>query len=340
MRSDQEARRRRGRSETIPSTEVSVVVCTYNRCQLLAKALDSIAQSKLPGAMSWEVVVVDNNSTDRTPETVRDLDRRYPGRFRYLFERRQGKSYALNAGISQAQGVILAFADDDTTVEPTWLGRLVAALDDPAWSGAGGPVILQWSCPRPSWLTTEDPMSAPLVGFNPDRKAGEIKEGLYGGNMAFRRSMFDKFGLFRTDLGPSPDRNTPRPNEDTEFVLRLLAAGERLYYEPSAVVFHPVPSNRLQKEYFLDWWFDKGRADMRMLGIPADVTWIVAGVPLYLIRRAIHWTARWAIALDSSKRFSNRLKVQWLLGGVVEARHQGRKAAALSTRDSVRRSVA
>jgi hypothetical protein len=81
--------------------------------------------------------------------------------------------------------------------------------------------------------------------------------------MAFRRAMFKKYGLFRTDLGSSPNRNTPRPNEYTEFVLRLLAGGERLYYEPKAVVFHPVPAHRLQKEYFLDWWFDKGRADLR-----------------------------------------------------------------------------
>jgi glucosyl-dolichyl phosphate glucuronosyltransferase len=308
--------------------DITVIVCTYNRCESLAKTLDSVANSILPASTDWEVLVVDNNSTDRTAQTVQQICLGHPGRFRYLFEPRQGKSYALNSGIAQAQGDILAFADDDTTVEPTWLGLLAAALGDPAWSGAGGPVILQWSCPRPSWLTAEDIMSAPLVGFNPAREAGEIKQALYGGNMAFRRSMFYRYGLFRTDLGPSPDRSTPRPNEDTEFVFRLLAGGERLYYEPSAVVFHPVPANRLRKEYFLDWWFDKGRADIRMLGVPTEETWVVAGVPLYLIRRTVHWTARWVIALNSSKRFSNRLKVQWLLGSIVEARHHGRKAAA------------
>jgi glycosyltransferase involved in cell wall biosynthesis len=297
--------------------DVTVVVCTYNRCQSLAKTLDAIANSSLPPSTTWEVLVVDNNSTDQTAEVVQDLCRRHPGRVRYLFEARQGKSHALNSGVRYSQGDILVFADDDETVDLTWLQRLTVPLRDPAWSGVGGPVILQWSCPRPSWLRMD--MAAPLVGFHPDRQAGGLGESLFGGNMAFRRTMFEKYGMFRTDLGPSPSREMPRQNEDTEFTRRLLVAGERLYYEPLAVVFHPVPPSRLQKAYFLDWWYDKGRADIRMLGIPPDVTLSVAGVPLRFVRRLVHWAVRWAVALEPSERFSNRLKVQWLLGSIFES---------------------
>lgn len=308
--------------------DISVVVCTYNRCQILATALESIAQSRLPQSISWEVVVVDNNSTDQTPEIVKDVCQRHPDRFRYVFEPRPGKSYALNTGVVQSQGAIIAFADDDTTVEPTWLERLTAPLRFGDWSAAGGPVVLQWSSPRPSWLTMDDTL-APLAGLNPDRQAGEISEPmLYGGNVAFRRAMFATYGGFRTDLGPSPNRETPRPNEDTEFVRRLLIAGERIFYEPSAIVFHPVPACRLRKDYFLDWWFDKGRADFLTFGLPAEMKWRPGGVPLCFLRRVAHWTVRWAIALDEPQRFSNRLKVQWLLGNIVEARRQSRKAAA------------
>ena len=110
-----------------------------------------------------------------------------------------------------------------------------------------------------------------LAGFDLGDKAGELHEAPYGTNMAFHKRMFEKYGLFRTDLGPSPNREIPRPNEDTEFGRRLIAAGERLYYEPSAVVHHPVPQERLTKRIFLAWWFDYGRARTREKGKGAPV---------------------------------------------------------------------
>jgi glucosyl-dolichyl phosphate glucuronosyltransferase len=311
--------------------DLTVIVCTYNRAESLANALESIGKSIFPDSTTWEILVVDNNSTDQTPRIVQNLCCRYPGRFRYVFEPRQGKSFALNTGIRESRGAILAFADDDTTVESTWLHRLIAPLRDSAWSGSGGPVILQWDCPRPRWLTM-DIMAAPLVGFNPEREAGEIREPLFGGNMAFRRTIFEKYGGFRTDLGPSPKGRTPRQNEDTEFVRRVLAAGERLFFEPSAVVFHSVPSSRLKKSYFLAWWLDKGRADIRMLGISPDAKWFFGGIPLSFVRRIVHWTARWLIALNPSERFSNRLKAQWLLGMIIECRCQPRSAVLPETK--------
>jgi glycosyltransferase involved in cell wall biosynthesis len=101
--------------------KITVILCTYNRCRSLAKALESVAAQTFSKSVEWEVVVVDNNSRDQTREVVAELNHRHPGRFRYLLEQRSGKSYALNAGITEARGDILAFMDDDVTVEPTWL---------------------------------------------------------------------------------------------------------------------------------------------------------------------------------------------------------------------------
>ncbi len=95
---------------------------------------------------------MDNNSKDRTRETVEDFRRAYPNRFRYLFEPRQGKSYALNAGISKALGDILVFTDDDVTFEPTWLRNLTAPLRDGQWVGAGGRTLPERSFSAPRWL--------------------------------------------------------------------------------------------------------------------------------------------------------------------------------------------
>src|ERR1700757_4351034 len=103
---------------------ISVIVCTYNRCDELALTLESLANSLLPPPTVWEIIVVDNNSNDKTKEAVELFVRRFPGRFRYLCEARQGKSYALNAGIRDARGEILVFTDDDVVVEATWLDNL------------------------------------------------------------------------------------------------------------------------------------------------------------------------------------------------------------------------
>src|SRR5260370_27931848 len=244
---------------------LTVIIVTYNRCQSLAKTLESVAVSSLPTSVEWEVLVVDNNSTDHTLQVVQDFRSRYPGRFRYLREPNPGKSFGLNAGILASRGDILAFIDDDVTVESTWLQNLAAALQSGDWAGAGGRILLERNFSPPRWLSLEGPcnMGGMLAGFDLGDKPGELQEAPYGTNMAFRKSMFEKYGLFRTDLGPSPNRQIPRPNADTEVGRSLMAACERLYYEPSAVVHHPVPQDRLTKEYFLAWWFDYGRATSR-----------------------------------------------------------------------------
>src|SRR5215471_9795294 len=105
-----------GRSRLL-SMRITVILCTYNRCESLSTALESVAVSQLPPSISWEVLIVDNNSSDRTREVVEEFSHRYPGRFRYAFEPRQGKSYALNVGVREAKGDVLAFMDDDVTVE-------------------------------------------------------------------------------------------------------------------------------------------------------------------------------------------------------------------------------
>lgn len=147
--------------------KVTVVLCTYNRCRSLAKTLESVAQSIVPESVQWEVLVVDNNSRDQTREVVEDFSSRYPGRFRYHFEPRQGKSHALNAGIREAQGEVLAFTDDDVTVESTWLQHLTANLLPSGWVGSGGRILPDRSFTEPSWFPFEQRYAnAPLAMFD------------------------------------------------------------------------------------------------------------------------------------------------------------------------------
>jgi glycosyltransferase involved in cell wall biosynthesis len=293
---------------------ITVILCTYNRCRILEGTLQSIAASTLPNFLEWEVLVVDNNSHDQTRAVVENFIRQYPARFRYLFEPRPGKSNALNAGVREARGDVLAFTDDDVTFEPTWLQNLTSALHDGEWAGAGGRTVLRWPPSVPRWLATEGPYSRHgFGGFDQGREAKQLDGPPFGANMAFRKEMFAKYGGFRTDLGPSPTREIPTPGEDTEFGRRLISGGQRLRYEPSAVLYHPVPENELNKRHFLNWWYDNGRASARQFQVQ----------PAREFGRLVAWTLRWMIATDSRVRFYRKLIVWEKVGLLVELCRQG-----------------
>ena len=298
--------------------DITVLLCTYNRCQDLSGALQSIAASQVANSVTWEVLVVDNNSTDRTRDVVDTFSLQHPGRFRYLFEPKAGKSFALNAGIANARGKVLAFVDDDVNVEPAWLQNLTAdLLHEGEWAGVGGRTLPAGTFTPPPWLP-DNFHSIVFACFDLGNSAAELDQAPYGTNMAFRKSVFERHGGFRTDLGPTP--NSQIRNEDTELGRRLLKAGERLRYEPSALVYHPVPQGRIRREYFFAWWFDFGRAEIRERGDRPDVY----GVPwnyLSLLYRAAEMpvlTLRWMFTIDPQERFRYKCWVWKGAGQIAE----------------------
>jgi glycosyltransferase involved in cell wall biosynthesis len=304
---------------------ITVILCTHNRCGRLATALESVAASALPDSIEWEVLVVDNNSRDQTREVVESFCRRYSGRFQYLFEPQPGKSYALNSGVREARGEILAFMDDDVTVEPAWLQSLTANLHDGEWVGAGGRILPEKPFALPRWLPMDGPhaLGGILALFEQGDTPGKLEQPPFGTNMAFHKKMFEKYGGFRTDLGPTPGSEIR--NEDTEFGRRVMEAGERLRYEPSAVVYHEVPQHRLRKEYFLRWRFDYGRAQIRVKAKRPDV-W---GIPRHYIsisNRLLHIlpreAMRWMLTSDPRERFFNKGSVFETIGEIVEIYRQ------------------
>jgi glucosyl-dolichyl phosphate glucuronosyltransferase len=311
------------RSDNAPRLSASVVICTYNRGESLVDALESVARCNSPEWLDWEILVVDNNSTDRTREIVQEFCRKYPRRFRYYFEKEQGLCPARNAGIREARGEVIVFTDDDITVEPTWLETLVSSFKDKTWAGAGGRVVPVWTCPRPKWLALDEPYAmGPLVMFDRGEEPNELTEAPFGANMAFRKCLFEKHGGFREDLGNRPGSEIR--NDDSEFGARILARGERLRYEPSAIVYHPVPEKRLQKEYVLAWWFGKGRGDIRQYGVLRNPKYYVCGIPIVLFRNLAVWTLRWMLAIEPRHRFKNKVNVWEKWGEIVECYSQAR----------------
>lgn len=241
--------------------KVSVVICTYNRSHSLKRTLESLAGLSRREKLLREIIIVDNNSQDDTKEVVEDFGKRSLLNIRYVLEDRQGVSYARNRGIKEAEGEIIAFLDDDVIVTKDWLDQLSLAFELYNPAIVGGRVLLQSDLPAPEWLSWK--VSIPLGEFDlgdnvviSDNQKDMI--GI-GANMAFKREVFLRYGLFRTDLGRKG--NKLYMGEDTELYRRALNSGELCMYYPHATVYHCTGSERMKKNYIRRWFFRLGAWD-------------------------------------------------------------------------------
>lgn len=275
--------------------DATVLIATYNRAALLDETLTFLARMHVSPTLQWDVIVVDNNSSDDTRRVVERHIPNFPVRLGYLFEPAQGRSSALNAGIRKAEGRVLAFTDDDVRIADGWLDAASAPLVGPDSSLAytGGPVRPIWGATPPGWL---DLQRGDLWGTIAIQNHGSepfiYEEGRkvpLGANMAVRRDVFDRVGGFRPDLGRTGGRLL-LGQEVPELLLRVRAAGLRGMYVPAMQVAHHIPASRLTRQYFRSWWFGKGvsRAALeRMqpvteLGIDLRDTPHLVGVPRFM----------------------------------------------------------
>jgi glucosyl-dolichyl phosphate glucuronosyltransferase len=289
---------------------ISVIVCTYNRSHSLQVTLASLQRMQTPPDLAWELVIVDNNSSDDTEEVIRAYQRTAPFAVRYFFEGTQGHSQARNRGIVEAKGVVLAFTDDDVTVDPHWLAKLSESYDRFDCLGVGGRIVPVWSSARPAWLREDGPyaLMRAIVSFDQGEDACVLKTPPFGANMSFRRSAFERYGLFRTDLGRRGAQLMG--SEDTEFGRRLLSNNERLIYNSQVIVHHPVERDRLTKGYFQRWYFEYGRALIRTGASPRS---------LESLRELAASLVRWTTAVDPQRRFYYRLVACRSLGRLRES---------------------
>jgi glucosyl-dolichyl phosphate glucuronosyltransferase len=238
---------------------VSVVVCTYNRAESLCRTLSSLSAMSVPPDIPWEVLVIDNNSTDGTKEAAKAFAREARINVRYVFERRQGLNHARNAGVQAAHGELIFFLDDDIEVTRDWLPEMKRAFELNPVVGVGGRVLIKQDLQRPLWWHEE--YDGALGKFDPGKTA-ILSDDAYtsiigiGANLAFKRSVFDKYGGFRSDL----DRRKRKllMGGDIEFYQRLKKAGELTMYYPAAIVYHCPDSARVTKSYLRRWYFRIG----------------------------------------------------------------------------------
>lgn len=303
--------------QTTPTPDISIVIPTYNRGELLRPVLAALLAQETGGA-TYEVIVVDNNSRDGTRAVVEEAMALDSSRMiQYVFEPRQGVSYARNTGVERARAAIIGFLDDDGVPERTWVGETMQAFDTyPQADCIGGRVRPRWTTPRPSWLT--DAHAGPVALQNRPHvqwvNRSSASACLIGANLAVRRAVFDEIGGF------SPDY--PR-NQDREFEMRMWRAGKLGVYVPSMDVVVEVPPERLTRSYHRNWQATTGRyhALLRFRDTVDGAgrlhdeelkTRRLLGTPLFMYRSFLQHVAGWCAAVvrgDHDTRFFHETRL-------------------------------
>lgn len=240
----------------------SVIVCTFNRCDLLEGCLASLVAQRLSPS-EYEVVVVDNGSTDKTHGVVKRWMNRVEN-IRFEVEPATGLSRARNAGIRRARGEVVAFLDDDAVATERWLAALLGAYS--RWPGIGavtGPVRLVWPGERPPWLLPA--MESWFSGLDLGREPRLLKdsEAPFGTNMSLRREAVNVAGGgFAVELGRKGTQLIS--NEERELFSRLRHSGYSVAYEPGAAVWHRVVKDRLSTRWLIRRGYAQGRSDVAL----------------------------------------------------------------------------
>jgi glucosyl-dolichyl phosphate glucuronosyltransferase len=315
--------------------DISVVICTYNRAESLRTTLRSLEAMIIPPALSWELIVIDNNSTDATKSVVDEFRRNSNLPVRYHFEPEQGLSHARNAGVRAAHGEIIAFTDDDCLVDKEWLQAIYSTFALYNCAAVGGRIRPLWSVERPGWLAESGPLrlSGPTVSFDHGDETRLITTSPFGANMSFRKTVFGRYGWFDGRLGPAGPGQVRigGGRDDTEFCRRLLRAGERIAYSAEAVVFHPVEPERAHKTYFQSWYFNYGKSLVMTSGIPKNAICYL-GVPRFLFKMLLIKVWKWLIAFDPVKRFYCKVEAYEILGQISESRRYRRSSRKASSK--------
>jgi len=261
-----------------PGISLTVALCTHNHAQRLARTLSVLARL-VPPTCPWELLIVDNASTDGTPHLVAASDWRTPAmNVRVVREEKLGLSNARNRAIREATGEYIVFIDDDETPDPHWLGaheRIILAERPDA---LGGRIEVMFEDgERPAWLQDE------LLGFlgkldhgGAARRLVALDTPIFGGNFGFRRELLARIGAFDVGLGRKGSSN--RGGEDTEIYRRMISSGCNVWWVPDAVVHHRIQAGKSRRRYFLDLHFLQGRTEaMRKRGADSRIP------PRYLI---------------------------------------------------------
>ena len=266
--------------------KVSAVICSYNRARFIIRAVESIFNQDFDKSL-FEVIVVDNNSTDNTIATLEAYKKEHPTyNFRFYTETNQGVAYTRNRCAREATGEIVAYLDDDSDAQPGWLQGIVSFFDEhpDTWS-VGGKIVPYFLTQPADWYSK---YFFGLVGnFDQGPVVKQLVKERYpcGANMAFRKKVFDEVGYFNTALGRSGKGLLA--NEEKDIYKRILAAGHKVFYLPNVWVLHAVEANKFDKDY----------VRRHSMGIGGGERLRLKGQSGALLKKFVEYVAKWGYAV-------------------------------------------
>lgn len=228
--------------------DVTVAICTWNRCQLLGQTLERLRQLRVPQGLRWELVVVDNNCTDATQQVLARYAQTLP--LRAVVEPKQGHSHARNRAVAEARGQLLFWTDDDVLIDSNWLAELAAAAGKyPSAQFFGGPVRPWFESPPPRWIEQNLARLGScwaLLDHGPQVRWLRPGEYAYGANLGFRTATLRHYP-FDPGLGRVGKRLTS--GDETRIQDQVRAAGGEGVWVGTAAVEHFLPAERMTPRY-------------------------------------------------------------------------------------------
>ncbi|GAA5029012.1 hypothetical protein GCM10011506_16970 [Marivirga lumbricoides] len=242
---------------------VSVIVCTYNREKYLPDCLEHLSR-QTAAKEYYEILIIDNKSSDNTPNIAGDFVRKNDRNAYYFLEENQGHTYARNRGISEASGEILTFIDDDAFVGDNFIENIQNYFDtNPEVQALGGKIVPVYEGKEPKWMSRYllTLVSAIDMGSQPKQFSGN--KFPIGANMSFRKHVFMRYGLFNTELGRRAEGL--EGGDEKEMFLRMKKNNEVIHYVPSVTVDHIIPEKRTKKEYIRGLGIGVGSSERKRL---------------------------------------------------------------------------
>lgn len=242
--------------------KISAIVCTHNGSKYLKRAIDSLIDQSLTKE-NYEILIIDNNSTDNTKDIAVSLLERGKN-IRYIFEPKLGLSHARNRGIKEARGEVIVYMDDDAYACNDFLLKHAEAYENtlPKPTAVGGKILLDWEVPRPDWFPDSMQRSLTYINYSPEPRFLDFQKYEYpfGANMSFLKEKLIESGGFDVNLG-RVGKNL-LSNEEKELFSKIHEKGLKVYYIPEAFVHHAVTKQRVSKEFLFKRQYWQGISDV------------------------------------------------------------------------------
>ncbi|MBI9046109.1 MAG: glycosyltransferase family 2 protein [Anaerolineaceae bacterium] len=245
-------------NQNISGLIISVLICTHNRAELLNDVLSTLIQQDL-SFDQFEILIIDNNSTDGTKNVSQKFVNKYP-RIRYLFEKNLGLSHARNRGWKEAAGKYVAYTDDDCRIPKNWLSKAKQIIGEKEPAIFGGPYFPFYDSPKTKWF--KDSYGSKENGPFARRLCNN--EYLSGGNIFIKKTILLNLNGFKTNLGMQG--SAIGYAEETELITRLFLQKpkEIVYYDPDLFVEHLVPHRKMSLVWIIKSRFSMGKSNFLM----------------------------------------------------------------------------